>query len=118
MNTPTEKMTFAELVTSSVLARGLALLILALALLGAIAVALFDLLLQRAVPQMLIDFIFMGLSAAFTVTGISFGVVLQPSRGALPIPTATAPLVPQITPVSEPAGPPAAAPAGQPATAN
>lgn len=107
MNTNQEKMTFAELVTSSVLARGLSLLILALALLGAILVAMIDLLLQREIPQVLIDFIFMGLSTAITVTGISFGVVLQPSRGALPIPTS--PLVPTATPTTAPAGPPATA---------
>lgn len=71
---------FSELVTSSVLARALSLLILALALLAAIAVAAFDFMTGRAVPTEIINFLYFGLGAALTITGINFGVVLTPAK--------------------------------------
>lgn len=68
-----------ELVTSSVLARALALLVLALALLAAILVAALDFLSGKNPPVEIINFLYFGLGAALTITGVNFGVVLQPA---------------------------------------
>lgn len=72
-------MNLSELVTSSVLARALALLILAISLLAAIVVAAIDYLSGRALPPEILNFLYFGLGAALTMTGINFGVVLQPA---------------------------------------
>lgn len=71
---------FGELVTSSVLARALALLVLFLSLVAAVAVAAVDFLKNQPVPTEIINFLYFGLGAALTITGINFGVVLTPSK--------------------------------------
>ena len=73
-------MNLASLVTSSVLARALALLILALALIAAIAVAAIDYLAGHNPPAEIVNFLYFGLGTALTITGINFGVVLTPSK--------------------------------------
>lgn len=73
-------MNFSTLVTSSVLARALALLVLALALIAAIVVAMFDFLTQRAVPDVIVQLLYFGLGAALTIAGVNFGIVLQPTN--------------------------------------
>lgn len=73
-------MNFSELVTSSVLARTLALLVLALALVSAIIVAAVDFLTGRAVPSEIINILYFGLGLALSITGINFGVVLTPDK--------------------------------------
>lgn len=69
---------FSELVTSSVLARALALFILFLALVGAILIAVDDYLRGIAPPAEIINFIYVGLGGALIVAGINIGIVLQP----------------------------------------
>ena len=87
-------MNFAEMVTSSVFARALALLILATALLGAIIVAAIDYLTGHIVPPEILNFLYIGFGAALAITGINFGVVLQP---------APKPAIPAATPAPVPA---------------
>lgn len=72
-------MNFAELVTNSVFARALALIILAMALIGAGVVAAADYLTGHNPPTEIINFLYVGLGAALAITGINFGVVLQPA---------------------------------------
>ena len=70
--------TFSELVSSSVLARALALFILFFALVGAIVVAVDFYLRGITPPAEIINFIYVGLGGALIVAGINIGIVLQP----------------------------------------
>jgi len=73
-------MNFPELVTSSVLARALALFILAAALIGAIVVAVVDYLTNRALPLEINNFLYFGLGLAALTAGINIGIVLTPTN--------------------------------------
>lgn len=84
-------MNFAEMVTNSVFARALALIILAMALVGAGIVAAFDYLSGHNPPAEIINFLYVGLGAALAITGINFGVVLQPAPKPAPAPAAPTP---------------------------
>lgn len=82
-------MNFSELVTSSVLARALAIIILALTFVAAIIVATVDLLQGKTLPSEIYTIIGTGLGAAGAVIGINFGVVLQPSPPPIKTPTSS-----------------------------
>jgi hypothetical protein len=71
-------MKFAELVTGSILARFMAIILLSLVMLCAIIIAFIDLLINRSVPSIVITILGIGLGTAGTLIGVNFGVVLQP----------------------------------------
>lgn len=72
-------MNLSDMVTSSVLARGLALFMLALVFVLAVIVAFIDYLNGRAIPDLISGIIWTGLGLAGGIVGINFGVVLQPA---------------------------------------
>jgi len=74
-------MNFAELVTSSVLTRALALFLLFAVMLAAIAIAAFDLMTGQAINGDVISILTLGLGYALTILGLNFGVRLtEPSK--------------------------------------
>lgn len=72
-------MNFSDMVTHSVLARGLALFMLALVFVLAVVVAFIDYLSLRPVPDLISGIIWGGIGLAGGIVGINFGVVLQPA---------------------------------------
>ena len=70
---------FSELVTSSVLARALALIILALVVIAAIVVGAVELLTGQAINPIIWTIAGTGLGTALSIVNINYGVVLQPS---------------------------------------
>jgi hypothetical protein len=77
-------MQFSDMVTQSVFARVLALIILALVMVAAIIIATYDLLSGISVPQIVTTIIGIGVGTAGTMVGINFGVVLQPAQPTTP----------------------------------
>jgi hypothetical protein len=73
-----EAMTFAEMVTSSVLARALALFILALVMIIAALVGGYDFFIGRTIPPEVVTIVGGGIGFAFAIVGVNYGVVLQP----------------------------------------
>lgn len=71
-------MTFAEMVTSSVLARALALFILALVMVVAVLVGGYDFFIGRTIPPEIVTIVGGGIGFAFALIGVNFGLVLQP----------------------------------------
>lgn len=72
-------MRFSESVTSSVLARALALFILSAVMICAIAIATADYLTSRPIPELVTTVLGIGIGYAGTLIGVNFGVVLQPA---------------------------------------
>lgn len=72
---------FSELVTSSVLARSCALIVLFLAMVLAMGIAAFDLISGRPIPGEVSALVSIGLGFALTILGINYGVILQPAKG-------------------------------------
>ena len=71
-------MTFADMVTQSVFARALAIIVLALVMIAAIVVATFDLLTGRDINGTVTTILGIGIGTAGTMIGINFGIILQP----------------------------------------
>jgi len=80
-------MNFSDMVTQSVFARALAIIILALVMVAALVIATVDLLTGRDVPGSVSTILGIGLGTAGTMVGINFGVVLQPMTSAPKKPT-------------------------------
>lgn len=96
-------MNFGELVKSSVLARALALFILAITAVCAIVIATVELLQGQAVNPVVWTIAGTALGTALSITNINFGVVLQPMPQP-PAPAAEpkpAPAAPALAPVKE-----------------
>lgn len=72
-------MNFSELVTSSVLARALALVILALVVIAAIVVGAIELIRGEAINPIIWTIAGTGLGTALSIVNINYGVVLQPA---------------------------------------
>lgn len=72
-------MSFANMVTSSVLARALALFILFFVMILAICVGAYDLITARAIPDVVTTIAGAGLGYAVTMLGLNFGVMLSPT---------------------------------------
>jgi hypothetical protein len=72
-------MSFAQMVTGSILVRFMAIIVLFLIMLASIAVATVDLLINRSVPSIVCTVLGFGVGTAGTLIGINFGVVLQPA---------------------------------------
>lgn len=77
-------MRFSEMVTSSVLARALALFLLAMIMLCAVLVATVDYLAGKEIPQLVTTVLGIGIGYAGTLIGVNFGVVLQPAEEKKP----------------------------------
>lgn len=73
-------MTFSDMVTQSVFARALAIVILALVMVAAVVVAAVDLLQGHPVPDIIQTILGIGIGTAGTMIGVNFGVVLQPMK--------------------------------------
>lgn len=73
-------MRFSELITQSVLARGLAIVFLFVLLLAAVAVAGYDLVIGHPLPQLVSTVLGGGIGYALTVAGVNYGVLLQPAQ--------------------------------------
>lgn len=86
-------MNFAEMVTSSVFARALALIIVALTVILAIIVGGVELLNGQQVSPIIWTVAGSGVTTAWTIVSINFGVVLQPAP-----PPAVVPVVKSSTP--------------------
>lgn len=71
-------MSFAEMVTSSVFARALGLILVAITCLAAILIMTLDLALARDVPAVVWVILGTGLGTGGTLTSINYGVNLQP----------------------------------------
>lgn len=72
-------MNFSELVTSSVLLRALAIVILGLTVIAALIVGMVELLEHQAVNPIVWTIVGTGVVQALAVLNINYGVVLQPA---------------------------------------
>lgn len=84
-------MSFSNMVTSSVFARALALLILAFVMLAAIVVGAVELIRGQEVNPIIYTIIGVGIGTAGAIVNINFGVVLQPMKETTPEKAAPAP---------------------------
>lgn len=78
-------MTFSDMVAQSVLARAVAIIILAIVFLAAVGVGAFDLIVGRAIPPEINTIVGGGIGFSLTLVSINYGVILQPAKkGAAP----------------------------------
>lgn len=90
------EMSFSDMVTQSVFARAMAIIIVSLTCFSMIIVLTADLLMGREVPGVVWGILGTGFGTGGTLTAVNFGVLLQPMPPRKTAPTTTTGVLPPV----------------------